>query len=354
MSACTRGPGRYYPVAVTASNDLRWTALTVDDVPALTALLNRIDAAEEHGEPAEEPSIREWLTMPGQDLPDGSIAVREGDRLIGFGMADVTPSLDPDGQARCNLSGGVDPAARRRGIGTRLYAQLEQRAVALATERHPGAPAVLRTAGGVDPTPGTAPSAPGGGADVRPLLERRGYRRIRSWLRMVRELPGPSLPAVSTDRIRVIAPSDAHREPTREAHIAAFGDHWGSTPPTAERWAIWWSSHTARRDLSTIAVGPEGEVLSYALASEDKPGVLHFALVGTRPTARGRGLARAVLGRSLAAAAASGYGSAELEIDSESLTGATRLYEALGFTAEKVFATYQKMADQPARTRVEA
>src|SRR5690625_3176066 len=114
MPACTRGPGRYYPVAVTASNDLRWTALTVDDVPALTALLNRIDAAEEHGEPAEEPSIREWLTMPGQDLPDGSIAVREGDRLIGFGMADVTPSLDPDGQARCNLSGGVDPAARRQ------------------------------------------------------------------------------------------------------------------------------------------------------------------------------------------------------------------------------------------------
>src|SRR5699024_10331000 len=211
MSACTRGPGRYYPVAMTASNDLRWTALTVDDVPALTALLNRIDAAEEHGEPAEEPSIREWLTMPGQDLPDGSIAVREGDRLIGFGMADVTPSLDTDGRARCNLSGGVDPAARRRGSGTRLYKQpeqrpagaqarctrpggaaraarrrgigprlyeqLEQRAVALATERHPGAPAVLRTAGGVDPTPGTAPSAPGGGADVRPLLERRGYRR---------------------------------------------------------------------------------------------------------------------------------------------------------------------------------
>src|SRR5690625_1393462 len=173
MSACTRAPGRYYPVAVTASNDLRWTALTVDDVPALTALLNRIDAAEEHGEPAEEPSIREWLTMPGQDLPDGSIAVREGDRLIGFGMADVTPSLDPDGQARCNLSGGVDPAARRRGIGTRLYEQLEQRAVALATERHPGAPAVLRTAGGVDPTPGTAPRRQ---APLHPLRGRRPCR----------------------------------------------------------------------------------------------------------------------------------------------------------------------------------
>lgn len=337
-------------MAVTASEDLRWTALTVDDVPALTALLGRIDAADGHDEPAGEPSIREWLTMPGQDLPDGSIAVREGDHLVAFGMVDVTPSLDADGQARCNLSGGVDPAARRRGIGTRLYEQLEQRVVALAAERHPGAPAVLRTAGGVDPAPGADPSDPGGGADVRPLLARRGYRRMRSWLRMVRELPGAALPAIDTGEVRVAAPADEHREATREAHIAAFSDHWGSTPPTAERWATWWSSHTARRDLSTIALGPEGEVLSYAIASEDKPGVLHFALVGTRPTARGRGLARAVLGRSLAAAARSGYGSAELEVDSESLTGATRLYEALEFTAEKVFATYQKPTEQSPAT----
>ena len=325
-----------------AFDDLRWTPLTVDDVPALTALLNRIDAADQHGEPAEEPSIREWLTMPGQDLPDGSIAVRAGERLIAFGMVDVTPSLDADGQARCNLSGGVDPAARRRGIGTCLYEQLEQRATALAAERHPLAPAVLRTAGGVDPAPGADRPAFGGGADVRPLLERRGYQRIRSWLRMVRQLPGASLPAIDTGEIRVIVPADEHREATREAHIAAFSDHWGSTPPTAERWATWWSSHNARRDLSTIALDPEGTVLSYAVAAEDKPGVLHFALVGTRPSARGRGLARAVLGRSLAAAAEAGNRSAELEVDSESLTGATRLYEALDFTDEKVFATYQK------------
>lgn len=331
-------------MTVTASDDVRWTPLTVDDVPALTALLGRIDAADELGEPAEEPSIREWLTMPGQDLPDGSIAVREGQRLLAFGIVDVTPSLDADGQARCNLSGGVDPSARRRGIGTRMYEQLEQRAAALAAERHPGAPAVLRTAGGVDPAPGADPSAPGGGADVRPLLARRGYRRIRSWLRMVRELPGTALPVIDTGEIRVSAPANEHREATREAHVAAFSDHWGSTPPTAERWASWWSSHTARRDLSTIALDPQGQVLSYAIASEDKPGVLHFALVGTRPTARGKGLARAVLGRSLAAAATSGYRGAELEVDSESLTGATRLYEALDFTDEKVFATYQKPA----------
>src|SRR5690625_5317974 len=54
-----------------------------------------------------------------------------------------------------------------------------------------------------------------------------------------------------------VNPSEAHREPTREAHIAAFGDHWGSNQPTAERWAIWWSTHYAGAGLHTIADGPE-------------------------------------------------------------------------------------------------
>ena len=43
---------------------LRRDALALQDVPALTALLNAIDAHEELGEPAEEPSIREWPPTP--------------------------------------------------------------------------------------------------------------------------------------------------------------------------------------------------------------------------------------------------------------------------------------------------
>ncbi|MGO2721143.1 MAG: GNAT family N-acetyltransferase, partial [Brachybacterium tyrofermentans] len=83
-------------------------------------------------------------------------------------------------------------------------------------------------------------------------------------------------------------------------------------------------------------------VLGYVITSEDKPGVLHIALVGTRPSARGRGIARAVLARTLEAASQAGYSSAELEVDAESLTGATRLYDALGFVRESVYATYEK------------
>ena len=91
-----------------------------------------------------------------------------------------------------------------------------------------------------------------------------------------------------------------------------------------------------------MALTADGTVLAYAICSEDRPGVLHIALVGSRPEARGKGLARAVIARTLAAAAEAGFTRAELEVDAESLTGATRLYDGLGFVREHVYATFEK------------
>ncbi|WP_245822542.1 GNAT family N-acetyltransferase [Brachybacterium avium] len=327
-----------------ADRPLARTPLTLEDAPALTALLNRIDAADELGEPAEEVSIRELLTMPGLDLERDTLAVRDEDALVAFTVVDVHTSLDRDDRVRCQLMGGVDPAHRRQGLGASLFAWAEERAAQLAAERHPaGAVAVFRAAGGRDPDVDEPEDAPlTGGADARPLLESRGYRRARSWLVMLRELPGAALPEIESEQVRVIAPADEDSEATRLAHLAAFADHWGSAPVSAERWNRWWFSHTARRELASIALDADGTVLAYVVASEDKPGVLHIALVGTRPEARGRGLARAVIARTLSAAAEKGYSSAELEVDAESLTGATRLYDALGFARDAVYATFEK------------
>ncbi|MGO2720923.1 MAG: GNAT family N-acetyltransferase, partial [Brachybacterium tyrofermentans] len=270
---------------------LTWTPLTLEDVPALTALLNRVDVVEQSGEPAEEPSIREWLSMPDLDLARDSVAVREGEELLGFCAVDVSTAPDSEGRVRCQLMGTVDPARRRQGLGTELFTWAEARAAQLAAERHPDvAIAVFRVSGGRDPevdgqadaateaqanAPTDAPLT--GGAEVRPLLAQRGYQRARSWLTMVRELPGAALPTVDLPGVRVSAPEDSEREATRLAHLDAFADHWGSAPVTAERWNIWWSSHTSRRELSSVAVDADGSVLGYVITSEDKPGVLHIA-----------------------------------------------------------------------------
>lgn len=321
------------------------TALTLEDVPALTDLVNLIDVHEGFGEPAEEPSIREWLTMPDLDLATDSVAVREDGRLIAIGLLDVGASLDRDGRVRCQLMGGVHPEHRRRGLGTAVLDRLETRAAALAAQRHPGSPAVLRCSGGRDPE---GEAEPRGGVDVRPVLDRRGYTRARSWFEMRRELRGEAgeglteVAGADLPGVVLRSPSAADREPTRLAHIAAFADHWGSAPIPADRWAGWWDGHTSRHEHSSIAVDADGTVLAYVLTQEDRPGHLHVGLVGTRPEARGRGLARAVLARSLASGRAAGYEEAQLEVDTESLTGATRLYEAVGFTQAHVYATYEK------------
>src|SRR5699024_1456179 len=148
--------------------------------------------------------------------------------------------------------------------------------------------------------PDAAEDAPlTGGSDVRPLLAQRGYRRARSWLVMIRGLPGAALPSIEREQVRVIAPADEHAEATRLAHLAAFADHRGTAPVPPERRNRRWAPPPARRRLSSLALRADGTVPAYVLPSEDKPGVLHLALVGTRPEARGRGLARAVIARTL-------------------------------------------------------
>ena len=147
---------------------LRRDALTLEDVSALAALLNAVDAHEQLGEPAEEPSIREWLQMPRLDLAVDTVAVRAGEELIGVGLVTVSPHPDRDGRARVQLSGAVHPAHRRQGLGTSILEQLEARGAELAAQRHPWLPAVLRTGGGRDAEPG---AGPGGAGAVRPAGE---------------------------------------------------------------------------------------------------------------------------------------------------------------------------------------
>jgi GNAT superfamily N-acetyltransferase len=54
-----------------------------------------------------------------------------------------------------------------------------------------------------------------------------------------------------------------------------------------------------------------------------------------QPSARGRGVASALIATALRAGAADGCVTAGLDVDSDNVTGALRLYERLGFTTTR-------------------
>jgi len=65
-------------------------------------------------------------------------------------------------------------------------------------------------------------------------------------------------------------------------------------------------------------------------------------VVGTRATGRKRGIATALLATALSAARAEGYDQASLGVDADSLTGAVRLYERVGFTVDNTWISHRK------------
>ncbi|SDD50653.1 GNAT family N-acetyltransferase [Auraticoccus monumenti] len=316
--------------------EYRWDHLHTADVEAwaeLTNTLARVDETEEH---YSADDLAEELVETGFDARTDSVAVWDGERLVGYGQLRVSMLPDPQGRVRCTLSGGVHPDHRGRGLGRELMDRLERRAVELAAERHPGRPAYWRASGGVRDT-----------ASVRALLEHRGYSVVRWFNEMKRPLPGEPLATPAPAGVRLLRGDEADAEAVREAHNLAFRDHWGSAPQTPEAWRDFWGSRTARHHLSTVAVDGDGDgdesVLGYVLCSQWVERELYVGLVGTVPAARGRGVARAALAETIRRAGAAGeHDVVELGVDSASPTGATRLYDALGFSTARVSAAYQR------------
>jgi ribosomal protein S18 acetylase RimI-like enzyme len=213
-----------------------------------------------------------------------------------------------------------------RGLGRRLLRQLESSAVAIRDADAPGQPGRLKV--WLDPErPRTAA-----------LVTAAGYQNWRYFFRMRCDLrhPIPPVPAPTDTEIRPYRPGDD--EAVRLVSNASFADHWGSTPLDPERWhAEFADSSSLRPEQSWVAI-IDRAVAGFVLTSEFEVDTRqrgyptgYIARVGTRRSARGRGIASALLARTLAGLAGAGYRYAELGVDADSQTGAGRLYERAGF-----------------------
>jgi mycothiol synthase len=116
-----------------------------------------------------------------------------------------------------------------------------------------------------------------------------------------------------------------------DAVMEAFEDHWGAESMTFDDWR---HRELASFDPSLWFVGVDGdEIAGFALCEPDRARAGEVGIVGelgVRRPWRRRGLASALLLTAFGAFVERGIRVVELGVDSESLTGATRLYERAG------------------------
>jgi ribosomal protein S18 acetylase RimI-like enzyme len=175
-------------------------------------------------------------------------------------------------------------------------------------------------------------------ADAVALHEAAGFRPVRWYREMRRDLGAPIPPIPDLGGV-VIRPYDpALAEPLRLAHNEAFADHWGSEPITPEVWnRDFVGDLFFRGDLSFVAFdGPEiaAYTVNYVAESDWEASGVRDGWIGQLGVRRGwrrHGLATALLARSIAAFRAAGLEAATLGVDAENTTGALGLYERVGF-----------------------
>lgn len=283
----------------------------------------------------------EWLqrrwSAPGVDreLDVAVVEAPEGE-VCGFLQVGAEPPF-----AQVLSLGIVAPAFHGRGVGSAIVSECERRAQRFEELAGPTAQVVMHAAALAD--------EPKAGA----LLASRGYREVRRFeLRRVDFAAEPALPAdVDGITIRGFRAEEAHQ--LYEAHVEAFADHWGEGEEsyedfrhhhldTPEHDADLWFGAWAGDELA-------GYVGALDEARED-PARGYVSLLGVRRVYRRRGIGEALLLRAFRALYDRGRTGVDLHVDTDSLTGATRLYARVGMTAFPRFATWEKEL-WPARRR---
>lgn len=297
------------------------------DVPDLVALWNRTVSAD----PINEQRLRsEFLLDPHFDPEFVLLALAE-ERIIGFvcGMA-PRPGVTSDNAPGCGIvvAFGVDEASRRQGVGTVLFAELEQRwsdAGITSVRIGPWIPTYLAPGVETASYPGTLE-----------FLQQRGYVNVDEPISMRALLTGfRPVSSVSTATAELskagIAVRPSNSDDAGELILFAreHFPHWESYVRAALQRLAECDPHT------TIQIATDAEqVIGFALTDGER-----FGPFGVNDAYRGRGIGGVLLSNALCAMRAANVHLAYFLWTSQQTS---RLYARHGFEIVRRFTMLRK------------
>jgi mycothiol synthase len=305
----------------------RLRAPVIEDGPAIADMLN-IETVALTGVPL---ASVEWVTAawtaPGARLDRDFGVITDGDgTIVGYFMIEFEPPF--------TIVFGIGAVAlphHGRGVGSAIIEEIGRRGREIAVGRE-----------NVTYRMGVLAGEP----RVAELLTAHGFHEARVFWSMTLRFDGPPpAPAdVAGIDVRTLVPGQERQ--VYECAADAFEDHWGDGFSPEDSWLHRHVHASDSFDPDLWFLAWEGErlvgMLLSAADSEEDPELGYVGLLGVRREARRRGIGEALLRRSFVTFYELGKQGAQLVVDSESSTGADRLYERVGMTAQPRFANWDR------------
>lgn len=309
------------------------------DLPRMVEVLDACRTADEDPQVTLLDDLRRNYENPKNcDLQKDMVMVEVDGKLIGYNRLTWWKEVE-DGTHIYSHWGFVHPDWRGRGIGRALFHRAEARCREIAAGHPQGAPKLLDAGTGDHLTA------------LAELIESEGYEPVRHWYDMTRpDLEYiPDMPLPEGVEVRPVNKGDrAQMHKIWAAEVEAFKDHWGMDETDEADFDRWDAGGKFTPELWMVAwegdevVGMVRNFIDHEWNARNNIKRGWTENISVRRPWRKKGVAKALIARSLHLLKLLGLGEAALGVDTENPSGALQLYLSMGYQVVKSGTTYRK------------